>query len=466
MIKNNNRRDFLKTAGAAASVLIFSESLFGALNGSEPHMRRDIGGLTAADPLIASYRKAIKAMRSLPGSNPLSWDYQAAIQGTTMMPERAGWNSCEHGTYYFWSWHRMYLYWFERIIRKMSKEETWKLPYWNWTAPGERQLPAMFRDKSSELYTPFREPAMNDGTGSLPESDVDYSASFAEANFTVASSTIEGTPHDAVHVDVGGATGWMGSVPTAAQDPIFYLHHSNMDRLWNLWLVKGGGRTDPLNDDSWKKRQFTFFDENGKQLTMTGCDVLRAAQQLDYIYENEPAQVTEYCQNPIRPVPVALKTSLLHLPDPPELNSDRVSFSADITQVSNRLVSISGSKTEKLFLDLGRVEAERPPGVVWEVYVGLPTNAIPDPKGAFFAGNVVIFGAGIHGDAHHDYHPAHFSFDVSRAIAEVMKRKEENLLITFVPHGVLVNGKPTRPKAASSVRIGSADLMIQIEREQ
>ena len=28
---------------------------------------------------------------------------------------------------------------------------------------------------------------------------------------------------------------------------------------------------------------------------MTGCDVLRAAQQLRYVYEGEPAQVDEYC---------------------------------------------------------------------------------------------------------------------------------------------------------------------------
>ena len=102
----------------------------------------------------------------------------------------------------------------------------------------------MFRDQTSELFTSFRNPAMNDGTGSLPESDVDYSNAFNEGNFTVASSSIEGTPHGAVHVDVGGAEGWMGSVPTAAQGPIFI----SIIRTWIVfgiygWLKVAAGRT-------------------------------------------------------------------------------------------------------------------------------------------------------------------------------------------------------------------------------
>jgi len=37
------------------------------------------------------------------------------------------------GLDFFFSWHRMYLYWFERIVRRMSGDDTWALPYWNWT---------------------------------------------------------------------------------------------------------------------------------------------------------------------------------------------------------------------------------------------------------------------------------------------------------------------------------------------
>jgi hypothetical protein len=40
--------------------------------------------------------------------------------------------------------------------------------------------------------------------------------------------------HGTVHVFVGNGQG-MGSVPWAAGDPIFWMHHSNIDRLWVSW---------------------------------------------------------------------------------------------------------------------------------------------------------------------------------------------------------------------------------------
>lgn len=41
--------------------------------------------------------------------------------------------------------------------------------------------------------------------------------------------------HGWVHVRVGGQRGHMGSVPLAAFDPIFWAHHTMIDRIWRLW---------------------------------------------------------------------------------------------------------------------------------------------------------------------------------------------------------------------------------------
>ncbi|KAJ8507838.1 hypothetical protein ONZ45_g9821 [Pleurotus djamor] len=46
-------------------------------------------------------------------------------------------------------------------------------------------------------------------------------------------NSLEGI-HDSLHVNIGGS-GHMSSVPHAAHDPIFYLHHCNIDRLLALW---------------------------------------------------------------------------------------------------------------------------------------------------------------------------------------------------------------------------------------
>ncbi|KAA8563987.1 hypothetical protein EYC84_011986 [Monilinia fructicola] len=42
-------------------------------------------------------------------------------------------------------------------------------------------------------------------------------------------------PHGAVHVAVGGDYGHMSQLSYAAFDPIFWLHHTNVDRLFTMW---------------------------------------------------------------------------------------------------------------------------------------------------------------------------------------------------------------------------------------
>jgi hypothetical protein len=77
--------------------------------------------------------------------------------------------------------------------------------------------------------------------------------------FANAYGDLELQPHNVVHSALGGL---MGDPLTAAQDPIFWLHHANIDRLWNRWLQKGQGRADPT-DSAWLNTTFTFYDEAG-----------------------------------------------------------------------------------------------------------------------------------------------------------------------------------------------------------
>ncbi|HMC30275.1 MAG TPA: tyrosinase family protein [Candidatus Angelobacter sp.] len=460
------RRRFLATAGVAGATVLGSsifnlESVWAA-----PVMRRNLGGMAASDPVLVSYRKAIKAMKALPTSNPLSWNYQAAIHRTTLPGSYTAWNTCEHGTHLFWCWHRMYLYWFERIVRKMSGDPGWALPYWDYHNASQRTLPAPFRDPTSELYVadPNRGSGWNSGSASFPASYVDPSAGMADLDYFSAQTDIEQVPHNVVHGALGG---WMGSVPTAAQDPVFYVHHSNIDRYWNLWLAQGGGRHDPLSDATWKNHTSTFFDETGKAVHMTCCDVLRCAEQLNYTYEGEPPEVKEYCLRIIFPWWWLVVQVLIHWPGPPvELGEREVTVPIDIAQLRERIPALLQSKNERLVIELDNVVADRAPGVVWEVYLGAPPNTPLTSESPHFLGVMTLFAAGVREHAHGEFKPEHFTFRANRALEASLRTKQEKLPLVFVPTGPLIDGKPSHPKVQSPVRIGAINVAIARQEER
>jgi tyrosinase len=321
----------------------------------------------------------------------------------------------------------------------------------------------MFRDTTSDLFVSQRNPAMNSGTGSLPAWAVDYSAGFMQPSFNGAGSSLEGLPHNIVHVLVGG---WMGSVPTAAQDPIFYLHHCNMDRLWNLWLAQGGGRIDPVFDSTWKNTKYAFFDEEGAQVEMTGCEILRAAQQLHYVYEGEPPQVNDYCLPILKFPPFRFERELvLRIPGPPiTLGPETVSIPVDLKEARQRLGLLAESRKETVLLELDGVEAERQPGVVWQVYFGQPPDTPPEEESPYYVGALALFGQGIHSESHDKFEPAHFAFSINRALLAGFKAGQQRWTISFVPRSILIDGKPSRPKVESEVRIAGASLVVETQK--
>jgi tyrosinase len=116
------RRHFLRTSIAAVGAASLPLATLAA-PGSAKYTRYNImsgGGKKA----LVSYAKGVEAMLKLPANHPQNWFRNAFIH----LMDRP------HGNWWFYVWHRGYLGYFEQTIRNLSGDDTFAMPYWDWTA--------------------------------------------------------------------------------------------------------------------------------------------------------------------------------------------------------------------------------------------------------------------------------------------------------------------------------------------
>ena len=124
---------------------------------------------------------------------------------------------------------------------------------------------------------------------------------------------LESQPHDNVHGEIGGGTAtWLGfmSAFLSPVDPIFFMHHSNLDRLWDVWtrkqqalgqqavILQTGTAADyPISPvgadlDTWKKEPFLFFvGGDGKFVAQTTAGDYISTSFFDYDYQPASGEV-------------------------------------------------------------------------------------------------------------------------------------------------------------------------------
>ena len=300
------RRGWLRSTVAGTGALVFSGTLPGlrAAVQNTPPVRRSLGEMDLDDPTLETLREFVKMMKD-PAHNgqPLSWISFADVHGT----RHDGFNLCPHGNWYFLPWHRGYLRMYEIAARAVTGNEEFALPYWDWTE--DRQIPRSFSDKlfngkPNPLFVPNRNMGPND---SLPDHTVGkehiMDEIYEETSFEAFASSrprgqnslssmwirrlgisgpLESTPHNTIHDIVGGP--FMGG-SASAQDPIFLMHHCNIDRIWSVWNSLGRRNT---SDPRWLGMQFAnnFIAPDGKKYT----DIVRKLQEvvpLGYTYGHQ-----------------------------------------------------------------------------------------------------------------------------------------------------------------------------------
>ena len=423
-------------------------------------VRKNVYSLTAAE--ITSIKTGIAAMKALPLTNPTSWTYQAAIHGTTLANNLPAWKSCQHGTQFFLSWHRMYLYYFERILRKKSGNPNLTLPYWNYQTNPVLH-PSYRSNVPGNTLFHTRNASINGG-GSLPAGImVSINNSLNNIPFFTFNTTLEG-PHGSVHGAIGGD---MGAVPTAAKDPVFWLHHANIDRLWEQWLRKCQGRANPVAGP-WMTQIFKFFDENGVAVNMTGSQIVNTATQLNYRYDFPPmvpcgaviANVDSWKWKTLKPLRIEGITNFAN-------NRAKVSFTKSKTDVFDKMVNennigvmnVSSTDISDIFLlEIEDIKASKLPEGIVEVYLNLPANAKPSSSSKSFVGVLDLFSAASH-ESHGGKHPV--SIDATTAIRSLGLKTQDfkKAELSFVVRGNTLNGKEINTQ--STIQLGAVNFVIQ-----
>lgn len=199
---------------------------------------------------LKALRKGFREIEGLRDTNGF-W-YWAGFHGAPRY-------QCEHSgrtgvDNLFLPWHRAYLYRLELALQ--SKAPRAMLPWWDWPTSRAGGIPAAFADEDAEggpnplagadlppLLTEregwpshtSREPG---DPGELPERG-EIERILELSDFNDFSIQLEVQLHNRVHGWVGGT---MGEIATAAYDPLFWAHHTMVDRLWSLWQTRHSSR--------------------------------------------------------------------------------------------------------------------------------------------------------------------------------------------------------------------------------
>jgi tyrosinase len=276
---------------------------------------------------------------------------------------------------------------------------------------------------------------------------------------------VECVPHDMVHDSVGG---WMGNVPSSAGDPVFFVHHCQIDRLYASWEAEpgvsynwGNTSTQP-SEQTWKNRMAHYVDEKGKLVQAKLGDAINTTS-LGFQYDNlatpPPAQVAALRTAPpptLRAIPLtlaAMRTNGF------AVRSGGASVTLTPQAPSGAAAAAPAAPTgNPTTLVLEGLKLVRRPPAPLSVFLNLPQGTRPELNGPYYVGtlNLFNFDLGTGGFMAHSEdaaHPDHGPAETGEArfeVASVLARQRAQgvwdggaITITISTLGVDTQGNAT-----------------------
>ncbi|MEO0455290.1 MAG: tyrosinase family protein [Cyanobacteria bacterium P01_A01_bin.114] len=262
------------------------------------------------------------------------WDLFVLWHSAAMaLPLGGGGRNAAHSGPIFLPWHRHFMILLEQWMQIVLDDPDFGLPYWDWAADGDlpqseqirsplwgangigntngsvtagpcgrmrvrlwqspttgiiSMIDRRLRRSVAEESIPEFQTLPNRASVRVAMNQSSYDAFPWEASTPGHRSILEGwepaTPdrfvdlHNLVHVWVGGDM----SPATSPNDPVFFLNHCNVDRIWEAWMVQNGRSYSPVNGQgpqghSLNSQMFTLLGD-----ARTPADVLDPAEWYSY----------------------------------------------------------------------------------------------------------------------------------------------------------------------------------------
>ncbi|KAI3786458.1 hypothetical protein L1987_40151 [Smallanthus sonchifolius] len=435
---------------------------------------------------VDKYRRAIQAMRDLPEDHPHSFNSQAKVHcaycNGYYTQVASGFPDLDihiHNSWLFLPFHRWYLYFYERILGKLINDPTFALPCWKWDEPAGMRIPEIFilkdvNGKPNPLYDVYRDAwhikqvvidldydhidkgisdemqitrnlctmyrdMIRNGGDTISFFGGNYIAGDSPvANNDPSVGSLEAGSHTAVHRWVGDPTlpydEDMGNFYSAGYDPVFYIHHVNVDRLWKLWKDLGiPGHKDPTNSD-WLNASYVFYDENEELVRVYNKDSVDL-RKFNYRYIENSEQVFPWRKS--RPAKHSKSSQVAWTREVETV--DRIRFPVRLNKILKVRVKrpdVSRTEAEKAeaneVLLIKRIKFDSGKFVKFDVFVNdkLKEGEVRTPCDPEYAGG---FAQIPYNDMKNMFMSSSARFGLNELLADTNTEGEEYATVTLVP---------------------------------